>query len=130
MNASQSLYGSSPRVLGNDSDINTELINAWVAEKTNHKITRLLESLPSDTRLVLLNAVYLSGKGALDPVVFPSRVLSLLASEPTQSQILHLDPTEPGPPPSNGAFPSSPSFLTCIRATLSLLPSSQVEDNI
>lgn len=85
MNASQSLYGSSPRVLGNDSDVNTELINAWVAEKTNNKITQLLESLPSDTRLVLLNAVYLSGKGAPDPVVFPSRVLSvLLASKPTK----------------------------------------------
>ncbi|XP_026342946.2 plasma protease C1 inhibitor [Ursus arctos] len=62
VNASQSLYGSSPRVLGNDSDVNTELINAWVAEKTNNKITQLLESLPSDTRLVLLNAVYLSAK--------------------------------------------------------------------
>uniref|UniRef100_A0A8C0M932 Serpin family G member 1 n=2 Tax=Canis lupus familiaris TaxID=9615 RepID=A0A8C0M932_CANLF len=62
VNASQSLYGSSPRVLGNDSNVNVELINTWVAEKTNHKITELLESLPSDTRLVLLNAVYLSAK--------------------------------------------------------------------
>lgn len=63
MNASQSLYGSSPRVLGPDSDANLELINTWVAEHTNHKISQLLDSLPSDTRLVLLNAVYLSGKG-------------------------------------------------------------------
>ncbi|XP_052038792.1 plasma protease C1 inhibitor [Apodemus sylvaticus] len=62
VNASQSLYGSSPRVLGPDSDANLELINTWVAEHTNHKITELLDSLPSDTRLVLLNAVYLSAK--------------------------------------------------------------------
>lgn len=62
VNASQSLYGSSPRVLGPDSDANLELINTWVAENTNHKISELLDSLPSDTRLVLLNAVYLSAK--------------------------------------------------------------------
>lgn len=71
MNASRSLYGSSPRVLGNDSQVNLELINAWVAENTNHKISRLLDSLPADARLVLLNAVSLNGKGVLDKVVFP-----------------------------------------------------------
>lgn len=103
VNASQNLYGSSPRVLGNDSDVNVELINTWVAEKTNHKITELLESLPSDTRLVLLNAVYLSGKGALDPGVFPSRVLSLfLASKPMQPQVPQLDPIVPVPPSPTG----------------------------
>lgn len=65
MNASQSLYGSSPRVLGLDRDANLELINSWVAENTHHKISKLLDALPSDTRLVLLNAVYLSGKGSI-----------------------------------------------------------------
>ncbi|KAL1786583.1 plasma protease C1 inhibitor [Sigmodon hispidus] len=62
VNVSQSLYGSGPQVLGLDSDANLELINTWVAENTNHKISKLLESLPSDSRLVLLNAVYLSAK--------------------------------------------------------------------
>ncbi|MDG2614590.1 serpin family protein, partial [Vibrio parahaemolyticus] len=62
VNASLSLYGSSPRVLGPDGDANLKLINTWVAENTNHKIRKLLDSLPSDTRLVLLNAVYLSAK--------------------------------------------------------------------
>lgn len=62
VNTSQSLYGSSPRVLGNDSNANLELINTWVAENTNHKISHLLDSLPSDVRLVLLNAIYLSAK--------------------------------------------------------------------
>lgn len=62
VSTSQSLYGSSPRVLSNDSDANLELINKWVAENTNHKISQLLDSLPSDSRLVLLNAIYLSAK--------------------------------------------------------------------
>lgn len=62
VNASQTLYGSSPQVLSNDSDVNLKLINAWVAENTNHKISQLLDSLPADASLVLLNAVYLSAK--------------------------------------------------------------------
>ncbi|XP_037378132.1 plasma protease C1 inhibitor isoform X2 [Talpa occidentalis] len=62
LNASQRLYGSSPGVLGNDSNGNLELINSWVAKKTQGRIRQLLDSLPSDTRLVLLNAVYLSAK--------------------------------------------------------------------
>lgn len=62
VNASQSLYGSGPRVLGNDSDANLDLVNTWVAEKTHNKIKQILDSLPSDTQLVLLNAIYLSAK--------------------------------------------------------------------
>lgn len=65
--ASQRLYGSSPRPLGNDSTTNLELINDWVAKKTNLRIRRLLDSLPEDTRLILLNAVALSGKGGVSP---------------------------------------------------------------
>ncbi|XP_054419613.1 plasma protease C1 inhibitor isoform X2 [Pteronotus mesoamericanus] len=59
--ASQNVYGS-PRLLGNDSDANLELINTWVSEKTNHNIKQLLDSLPSDTRLIFLNAINLSAK--------------------------------------------------------------------
>ena len=44
-----------------------ELINDWVAKKTNLRIRRLLDSLPEDTRLILLNAVALSGKGGVSP---------------------------------------------------------------
>lgn len=62
VNASQRLYGSSPWALGNDTAASLALINGWVAENTGHKISRLLDSLPPDARLVLLNAVYLSAK--------------------------------------------------------------------
>ncbi|XP_010606615.1 plasma protease C1 inhibitor [Fukomys damarensis] len=62
VNASQRLYGSSPWALGNDTAASLALINGWVADNTGHKISRLLDSLPPDARLVLLNAVYLSAK--------------------------------------------------------------------
>ncbi|KAF3822085.1 hypothetical protein GH733_007459 [Mirounga leonina] len=101
--ASQSLYGSGPRVLGNDSDVNTELINAWVAEKTNHKITQLLESLPSDTRLVLLNAVYLNAKWkttfdpkrtSMEPFYLKSSVIKALMMNSKKYPVAHFtDPT-------------------------------------
>nr|XP_020748234.1 plasma protease C1 inhibitor [Odocoileus virginianus texanus]XP_020748235.1 plasma protease C1 inhibitor [Odocoileus virginianus texanus] len=60
--ASQRLYGSSPRPLGNNNTASLELINDWVAKKTNLRIRRLLDSLPEDTRLILLNVVALSAK--------------------------------------------------------------------
>ncbi|XP_054998448.1 plasma protease C1 inhibitor isoform X2 [Sorex araneus] len=66
VNASQSLYGTSPSVLGNDSDANLELVNGWVAKNTNQKIPHLLDSLPADIRLILINAVYLSAKWKMD----------------------------------------------------------------
>lgn len=84
LNASQSLYGSSPRTLGNDSNVNLELINAWVAEKTNHRINQLLNSLPSETRLVLLNAIYLSAKWK---VMFNHKKTSLEAFYSKSSEI-------------------------------------------
>lgn len=103
VNASQSLYGSSPRALGNDSDINTELINTWVAEKTNHKITHLLDSLPSDTRLVLLNAIYLRAKWkttfdpkrtSMEPFYLKSSVIKALMMNSKKYPVAHFtDPT-------------------------------------
>ncbi|XP_036618498.1 plasma protease C1 inhibitor isoform X2 [Trichosurus vulpecula] len=62
VNASQTLYGSRPMVLSNESRANLDLINSWVANQTKNKITNLLKSLPSETRLVLVNTVYLKAK--------------------------------------------------------------------
>jgi serpin B len=39
----------------------TETINAWVAEKTNDRIQKLLKPLPASTPLVLVNALYFNG---------------------------------------------------------------------
>ena len=41
-------------------------INEWVADATHDKITNLLEDLPSDAAMVLVNALYFNGKW-LDP---------------------------------------------------------------
>lgn len=36
-------------------------INSWVADKTHDKITKILDSLSADARMVLLNAIYFFG---------------------------------------------------------------------
>jgi serine protease inhibitor len=38
-----------------------ETINSWVAEKTNNKIIKIIETLSPDDRMVLLNAIYFNG---------------------------------------------------------------------
>uniref|UniRef100_A0A8I3XCR5 Serpin family G member 1 n=1 Tax=Callithrix jacchus TaxID=9483 RepID=A0A8I3XCR5_CALJA len=98
VNASQSLYSSSPRVLGNNSDANLELINTWVAQNTNNKISQLLDSLPVDTRLVLLNAVYLSAKWKttfdptktrMEPFHFKNSIIKVLMMNSKKYPVAH-----------------------------------------
>ncbi|XP_021532103.2 plasma protease C1 inhibitor [Aotus nancymaae] len=98
VNASQSLYSSSPRVLGNNSDANLELINTWVAQNTNNKISQLLDSLPVDTRLVLLNAVYLSAKWkttfdptktTMEPFHFKNSIIKVLMMNSKKYPVAH-----------------------------------------
>lgn len=126
VNASQSLYGGIPRVLGNDSNVNLELINTWVAEKTHHKITQLLDSLPSDTRLVLLNAIYLSGKGSSLPESFlPSWLQS-----PAIPNFHSWTPLCPSLPLLTGLLGLLHPLSTCLRVTSHSPPSSQVEDSL
>lgn len=38
-----------------------ETINNWVAEQTNHKILKIIETLSPDDRMILLNAIYFNG---------------------------------------------------------------------
>lgn len=51
-----------PQMLTNDSNQNVMLVNKWVAEKTNGKITHLVDEVDPSTMLVLLNAVYFNSK--------------------------------------------------------------------
>ncbi|XP_030631071.1 plasma protease C1 inhibitor [Chanos chanos] len=62
INQSQEFYSAAPEKLTNDSEKNVKMINDWVAEKTNSKITHLVDSVAPDTQLLLLNAVYFNGK--------------------------------------------------------------------
>ncbi|XP_046900422.1 plasma protease C1 inhibitor [Hypomesus transpacificus] len=62
--ANQSLqyYDAEAVKLTNSSKENVETINHWVAEQTNNKINHLVDSVPEDSQLVLLNAVYFNGR--------------------------------------------------------------------
>ncbi|KAJ8335985.1 hypothetical protein SKAU_G00393280 [Synaphobranchus kaupii] len=62
INQSQLFYGAVPEKLTNDSNRNAKMINDWVAEKTNNRITDLVDSVSSTTLLMLLNTVYFNGK--------------------------------------------------------------------
>ncbi|XP_058875298.1 uncharacterized protein LOC131728119 isoform X3 [Acipenser ruthenus] len=59
---SKEFYGEGPQLLTNDSEANVRMVNEWVAEHTEHKITRLVDDVPATTELLLLNAIYYQGK--------------------------------------------------------------------
>ncbi|KAK1150590.1 plasma protease C1 inhibitor-like isoform X1, partial [Acipenser oxyrinchus oxyrinchus] len=58
---SKEFYGEGPQLLTNDSEANVRMVNEWVAEHTEHKITRLVDDVPATTELLLLNAIYYQG---------------------------------------------------------------------
>ncbi|XP_060737046.1 plasma protease C1 inhibitor [Tachysurus vachellii] len=62
INQTQEFYDSVPQKLTNDSAANVKLINTWVADKTQNRITELVDSLDSSVNIILLNAVYFIGK--------------------------------------------------------------------
>ncbi|XP_051964810.1 plasma protease C1 inhibitor-like [Xyrauchen texanus] len=62
INQSLEFYDAKPQKLTNDSNLNVNLINNWVADKTNHKITELVDEVDPSTMFVLINAVYFNGK--------------------------------------------------------------------
>uniref|UniRef100_A0A3Q3W560 Ig-like domain-containing protein n=1 Tax=Mola mola TaxID=94237 RepID=A0A3Q3W560_MOLML len=55
-------YEASPIRLLESSEENTQMINSWVANKTNNKIQHLVNSVSPSTQLILLNAVSFSGQ--------------------------------------------------------------------
>ncbi|NP_001116757.1 plasma protease C1 inhibitor precursor [Danio rerio] len=62
INQSKEFYEFVPQKLTNDSTRNVALINKWVENKTNKKITQLIDDVDPSTTFVLLNAVYFNGK--------------------------------------------------------------------
>ncbi|XP_036373191.1 plasma protease C1 inhibitor [Megalops cyprinoides] len=62
INQSKLFYSAVPEKLTNSSEKNVEMINNWVAEKTHHRIKELVDSMPQESLLALLNAVYFKGK--------------------------------------------------------------------
>ena len=39
----------------------TKKVNDWVSNATNHKITKIFDEIPRDTKLVILNTLYFKG---------------------------------------------------------------------
>ncbi|KAA0714192.1 Plasma protease C1 inhibitor [Triplophysa tibetana] len=62
INQSLEFYDAVPQMLTNDSNQNMKLVNKWVAEKTNGKITHLVDEVDPSSLFVLLNAVYFNSK--------------------------------------------------------------------
>ncbi len=61
LNINKTIYDAEVSKLNFGSPAAVETINDWVANKTNDKITKIIESLSPDDRMVLLNAIYFNG---------------------------------------------------------------------
>lgn len=61
-NQSIQFYEAEPVGLLETEEENTQMINSWVANKTNNKIKNLVDSVSPNTQLILLNAVSFSGQ--------------------------------------------------------------------
>lgn len=61
-NHSVQFYDAVPTKLLETSEENTNMINSWVANKTNNRIQRLVDSVSPSTQLILLNAVAFKGE--------------------------------------------------------------------
>ncbi|KAM4750497.1 plasma protease C1 inhibitor [Anableps anableps] len=55
-------YGAEPTKLLESSEDNTRMINSWVANKTNNRITNIINDVSPNAQLILLNAVSFSGQ--------------------------------------------------------------------
>jgi serpin B len=61
LNINKTVYNAEVERLNFNSSAAVDKINDWVANKTNDKITKIIESLSPDDRMVLLNAIYFNG---------------------------------------------------------------------
>ncbi|XP_073322995.1 plasma protease C1 inhibitor [Pagrus major] len=61
-NQSIQFYEVEPVKLLESSEENTQMINNWVANKTNNKIKHLVDSVSPSTQLIMLDAVSFSGQ--------------------------------------------------------------------
>jgi len=61
LNTVQNNYDASVQPLNFDNPTAVNTINNWVAQKTNNKIPKILESISSDDLMYLINAIYFKG---------------------------------------------------------------------
>ncbi|MGE0021373.1 MAG: serpin family protein [Draconibacterium sp.] len=61
LNINKTVYDAEVEKLNFSSQAAVDRINDWVSEKTNDKITKIIENLSQLDRMVLLNAIYFNG---------------------------------------------------------------------
>jgi serine protease inhibitor len=61
LNINKTVYDAEVEKLNFSSQAAVDRINNWVSEKTNDKITKIIENLSPLDRMVLLNAIYFNG---------------------------------------------------------------------
>ncbi|KAG7241262.1 hypothetical protein INR49_025780 [Caranx melampygus] len=74
-NESVQFYEAEPTRLLNNSEDNTRMINSWVANKTQNKITKLVDSVSPGTQMILLNAVSFNGEWKINFDLKPKKGL-------------------------------------------------------
>lgn len=61
LNTIQNSYSASIKGLNFDDPLSVNIINNWVAQKTNNKIPGIIKSISSDDLMYLINAIYFNG---------------------------------------------------------------------
>ncbi|KAJ1168374.1 hypothetical protein NDU88_000300 [Pleurodeles waltl] len=62
LNQSEEFYKVTPQAFTDSSSKNLEMVNNWVAQHTNNRIKKLLDDVPPNVKLLLLNAIFFQGK--------------------------------------------------------------------
>ncbi len=61
ISTNKSFYDAEVKALDFSSPLAKETINNWVADKTNDKITEIVDDIPSDIVMYLINVIYFKG---------------------------------------------------------------------
>lgn len=66
LSSARKFYDAEARVLDFDAEASVGVINTWVSEKTQGKITKLLDRIPPAAVAYIVNAVYFKGTWAIE----------------------------------------------------------------
>ncbi len=61
INTNKTYYNAAVQPLDFSDPASIKTINNWVADKTNNKITKIINEIPSDVVMYLINAIYFKG---------------------------------------------------------------------
>ena len=61
ISTNENFYNAEVRALDFSNPASKDIINNWVADKTNNKISKIVENIPADIVMYLINAIYFKG---------------------------------------------------------------------